>query len=104
MELVHALVTRWPPEALRWALLASHYRQPMAWSDEIIAAARNSLDNLYGALERARDVTPSTDEPSPAFLRALDDDLNTPVALAAVGELAKSAKPTRGMSMIGTSE
>ena len=89
VELVHALVTRWPPEALRWALLASHYRQPMAWSDEIIAAARNSLDNLYGALERARDVTPSTDEPSPAFLRALDDDLNTPNANAELFALAR---------------
>ncbi|HEY1561808.1 MAG TPA: cysteine--tRNA ligase [Caulobacteraceae bacterium] len=89
VELVHSLVTRWPPEALRWALLASHYRQPLAWSDEIIAAARASLDTLYGALDRARDVDPSTDEPSAAFLEALDDDLNTPRANAELFALAR---------------
>jgi cysteinyl-tRNA synthetase len=89
VELVHALVTRWPPEALRWALLASHYRQPLAWSDDIVAAAKSALDTLYGALLRARDVTPSTDEPSPDFLAALNDDLNTPRANAELFALAR---------------
>jgi cysteinyl-tRNA synthetase len=89
VELVHTLVERWPPEALRWALLASHYRQPLAWSDDIVAAAKAALDNLYGALRRAADVTASTDEPSPAFLAALDDDLNTPKANAELFALAR---------------
>ncbi|HEY1415485.1 MAG TPA: cysteine--tRNA ligase [Caulobacteraceae bacterium] len=89
VELVHSLITRWPGEALRWALLASHYRQPVAWSDEIVAAAKASLDTLYGALDRARDVVPSTDEPSPQFLKALNDDLNTPRANAELFALAR---------------
>ena len=89
VELVHSLVTRWPPEALRWALLASHYRQPLAWSDEIVSAAKNALDTLYGALQRAGDVVPSTDQPSPDFLAALDDDLNTPRANAELFALAR---------------
>jgi len=89
VELVHALVTRWPPEALRWALLASHYRQPLAWSDEIVGAAKSGLDTLYGALRRAADVTPSTDQPSPAFVAALEDDLNTPRANAELFALAR---------------
>jgi len=89
VELVHALVTRWPPEALRWALLASHYRQPLAWSDDIVAAAKSGLDTLYGALQRAADVTPSTDQPSPAFIAALEDDLNTPRANAELFALAR---------------
>jgi cysteinyl-tRNA synthetase len=88
VELVHSLVTRWPPEALRWALLASHYRQPLAWSDEVVAAARSALDTLYGALLRAGEVSASTEEPSPAFLAALDDDLNTPRANAELFALA----------------
>jgi cysteinyl-tRNA synthetase len=88
VELVHSLVTRWPPEALRWALLASHYRQPLAWSDEVVAAARSALDTLYGALLRAGEVSASTEEPSPAFLAALDDDLNTPRASAELFALA----------------
>ncbi|MGH7023032.1 MAG: cysteine--tRNA ligase [Caulobacteraceae bacterium] len=89
VELVHFLVTRWPPETLRWALLASHYRQPLAWSEEIIAAAKAALDSLYGALRRAADVAPSTDQPSPAFLAALEDDLNTPRANAELFALAR---------------
>jgi cysteinyl-tRNA synthetase len=89
VELVHALVTRWPPEALRWALLASHYRQPLAWSDETAAAAKAALDTLYGALARAADVVPATNEPSADFLAALDDDLNTPRANAELFALAR---------------
>ncbi len=52
-----------PGEALRWALLAVHYRQPLAWTDELIAQAKNALDSLYGALRRAADVEAATDEP-----------------------------------------
>ena len=89
VELVHFLVTRWPPEALRWALLASHYRQPLAWSDEIIAAAGAGLDTLYGALLRAEDVEPEGEEPSADFLAALEDDLNTPRANAELFSLAR---------------
>ncbi len=96
VELVHSLVTRWPPEALRWALLASHYRQPMAWSDEIVAAAKNALDTLYGALQRAADVVPSTNEPSPDYLAALDDDLNTPKANAELFAMARRLETGTG--------
>jgi cysteinyl-tRNA synthetase len=89
VQLVHDLVTAWPPEALRFALLASHYRQPLAWTDAVIAQAKSALDSLYGALRRAEEVVPSTDEPSPAFLEALFDDLNTPKANAELFALAR---------------
>jgi cysteinyl-tRNA synthetase len=89
IELVHALVDRWPPEALRWALLASHYRQPLAWSEAAAGAARSALDTLYGALLRAAHVEADGDEPSPAFLAALEDDLNTPRANAELFALAR---------------
>jgi len=89
VKLVQELVAAWPPEALRWALLASHYRQPLAWTDEVIAAAKNGLDSLYGALRRASDVEAATDRPSEAFLEALHDDLNTPRANAELFALAK---------------
>jgi len=89
VQLVHDLVSRWPPEALRWALLASHYRQPLAWTDEVVAGAKNALDYLYGVLDRARAVAPATDQPSPAFLEALYDDLNTPRANAELFAIAR---------------
>ncbi len=88
VELVHELIGRAPGEALRWALLASHYRQPLAWTDDCVAQARSSLDALYGALGRAANVEAEGAEPSPAFLDALFDDLNTPKANAELFALA----------------
>jgi cysteinyl-tRNA synthetase len=89
VALVHDLIGRWPGEALRWALLASHYRQPLAWTDDAVAQAKAGLDGLYGALGRAADVAPTTDEPSPALLAALEDDLNTPRAYAELFALGR---------------
>jgi cysteinyl-tRNA synthetase len=89
VELVHDLVKRWPPEALRWALLASHYRQPLAWTDEGVGQAKRALDTLYGALGRAEDVDAEPGQPSKVFLEALCDDLNTPKANAELFALAR---------------
>jgi len=89
VELVHDLIRRAPGEALRWALLASHYRQPLAWTGEAITQARAALDNLYGALRRAADVPAEGEAPSEAFMEALNDDLNTPRANAELFALAR---------------
>ena len=89
VELVHSLLTRAPGEALRWALLASHYRQPLAWTDQVVDQARSALDTLYGALRRAKDVPADADAPSPGFMDALFDDLNTPKANAELFALAR---------------
>ncbi len=88
VQLVHDLIKRWPGEALRWGLLASHYRQPLAWTEEGIGPAKSALDKLYGALRRNTDVVPSTDKPSAAFMEALFDDLNTPRANAELFAIA----------------
>jgi cysteinyl-tRNA synthetase len=89
VQLVHDLIRRAPGEALRWALLASHYRQPLAWSDDVIGQARSALDTLYGALRRAADLPVEGDAPSEAFMEALCDDLNTPRANAELFALAR---------------
>jgi cysteinyl-tRNA synthetase len=89
VQLVHDLIAQAPGEALRWALLASHYRQPLAWSDDTVAQARAALDSLYGALRRAVDVPAEGNAPSAAFLEALCDDLNTPRANAELFALAR---------------
>ena len=88
VQLVHDLIKRWPGEALRWGLLASHYRQPLNWTEEGIGPAKSALDKLYGALRRTQDVVPSTDKPSEAFMEALFDDLNTPRANAELFAIA----------------
>ena len=89
VSLVHDLVKQWPPEALRWALLASHYRQPLAWTDEAIGQARRALDTLYGALGRAAELPVEPGQPAAGFLEALGDDLNTPKANAELFVLAR---------------
>jgi cysteinyl-tRNA synthetase len=88
VALAHDLLETWPGEAIRWALLAGHYRAPLEWNAELIGQARRALDRLYGALRRAAAIPPSTETPSAAFLAALRDDLNTPAAMAELFGLA----------------
>ncbi|HLT92024.1 MAG TPA: cysteine--tRNA ligase [Woeseiaceae bacterium] len=84
--LVHDLVREVPGEAVRLALLSAHYRQPLDWSQDTADTARRQLDRLYGAL---RGVEPGEAEPPAEFIEALEDDLNTPKALAEMFALAR---------------
>mgnify|MGYP003577671066 CR=1 FL=1 len=91
IERVHDLVQSHPPEALRYALLSAHYRQPLDWSDALIEQSVRTLDRLYGTLRDLGDVE------APAIIPAgieavLDDDLNTPAALAEIARIAGEAR------------
>ncbi|MEQ3710971.1 MAG: cysteine--tRNA ligase [Tateyamaria sp.] len=85
--LVRDLLKEAPGEAIRYALLSAHYRQPLDWTPETPKAARAALDRLYGALRDQPAAEPSLDDMA-AVLAALDDDLNTPAAFAALHALA----------------
>ncbi len=89
--LVRDLLQQAPGEAVRLALLSAHYRQPLDWSDEVLLEARRKLDRLYGALRDAPgwEQAWQTAAPDTDFLAALEDDLNTPRALAALFELVR---------------
>ncbi|MDP9139509.1 MAG: cysteine--tRNA ligase [Pseudomonadota bacterium] len=89
--LVHELLKTVPGEVIRLVLLTGHYRQPVDWNDEVVAEARKKLDRLYGALRELADVPASADTAPAAFIAALEDDLNTPMALAELFELARAA-------------
>ncbi len=80
--LLHDLVQAIPGEVVRWALLSAHYRQPLDWTQALLDQSRKSLDRLYGALSRAADVAAAGDQPPTEFLAAIEDDLNTPGAMA----------------------
>jgi len=89
--LVRELLKNAPGEAIRLALINAHYRQPLDWSDAVLVEARRKLDRLYGSL---RDVDGwqgnwQSLDPDPVFMKALQDDLNTPRALAALFEIAR---------------
>ncbi len=91
IEKVHDLLRTHPPEALRYALLSAHYRQPLEWSDGLIEQSVRTLDRLYGTL---RDLVGIEATPAiPASIEAaLDDDLNTPQALAEISRIAGDAR------------
>ena len=93
--LVHDLVKQVPGEAIRWALLSAHYRAPLDWTGELLEQARKSLDYLYGVLQRAKDVDAADVDVPEGFLDALQDDLNTPRAIAQLYSLG-SALETEG--------
>ena len=91
IQRVHDLVKAHPPEALRYALLSAHYRQPLEWSDGLIEQCVRTLDRLYGTLRDLADV--EAEPATPASIEAaLDDDLNTPAALAEIARIAGEAR------------
>ena len=91
IEKVHDLVRAHPPEALRYALLSAHYRQPLEWSDALIEQSIRTLDRLYGTLRDLGDVDAEPRIPADIEM-ILDDDLNTPAALAEIARLASEAR------------
>ena len=85
---VRDLLARAPGEALRFYLLGTHYRQPLDWTLDGLAEAKRGLDRLYGALRAACDVKAAEAEAPAGVRAALEDDLNTPLAIAQLHETA----------------
>ena len=96
VALVNDLVKSAPGEALRWALLVGHYRAPLEWTGDLVAQSVKALDRLYGALRRSAGVEAADTGPDPAFLAALEDDLNTPAAMAELFGLATALETATG--------
>ena len=86
--LAHDLLKEWPGEAIRWALLSAHYRQPLEWTDELLARSKRQLDRFYRLLQELEGAkAPDRAEPPQSIVLALEDDLNTPEAFAGLHEL-----------------
>lgn len=87
---IHEALKHAPGESLRYALLSAQYRQPLDWSEETLKQAKASIDRLYNALRQVNDIESVAEntEPPAEILNALQDDLNTPIALAHLHELA----------------
>jgi cysteinyl-tRNA synthetase len=97
---VSQALERWPAEVLRLFFLGSHYRSTTDFSEDAVAAAGKGYERLITALSHADRrlegaESPIDDAPHPAadaararFQAAMDDDFNTPAALAALFELA----------------
>jgi cysteinyl-tRNA synthetase len=79
-------------ETLRFALLSAHYRQPLPWTENLIAQSKAVLDRWYRVLG---DIEPDDRDIAP-FVEALSDDLNTPKAIAVLNEFIASAHQPQG--------
>jgi len=80
--LVENLLKDYPGEALRMALIRARYRERLSWSDESVEQAKTQLDRMYGALLRLESVeAEGNPTPSDDFVNAMDDDLNTALAI-----------------------
>ncbi len=84
---VRDLLEQAPGEAIRFYMLLTHYRQPFDWTLEGLNGARQALNRLYTALWHAGDMEAEI-EPSREFMAALEDDLNTPLAISRLHALA----------------
>jgi cysteinyl-tRNA synthetase len=94
---VRSLLDVAPGEAIRFALLSTHYRQPMDWTDDSLKQAKIALDRFYLALRAVADVAaaPLSGEYS-EVQAALEDDLNTPLAIAHLHDLAGALNRAKG--------
>jgi cysteinyl-tRNA synthetase len=99
IEKVHDLLQAHPPEALRYALLSAHYRQPLDWSDALIEQSVRTLDRLYGTLRDLAGVDATATIPA-SVEAALDDDLNTPAVLAEIARIAGDARKAASVGEI----
>jgi cysteinyl-tRNA synthetase len=98
---------KWDPMVLRLFILQSHYRSPLDFSDEALGAAKEGHERLVRSLKavgyqmRSMAPGPASNEAlqatrcaESAFFAAMDDDFNTPVALAALFDLTRKANKT----------
>ncbi len=87
---VRELLDQAPGEAIRLCMLSTHYHQPFDWTAEGLKQARATLDRLYTALRNTADVPAAAVDAPPAVTAALEDDLNTPLAIAHLHELVSA--------------
>lgn len=87
---VREVLKQYRPEVIRFFVLSSHYRSPLNYSDEQLDDAGAALTRLYTAL-RGVELLPVSAQTvySARFKQAMDDDFNTPVAIAVLFDMAR---------------
>ena len=87
---VREVLKQYRPEVIRFFILSSHYRSPLNYSDEQLDDAGVALTRLYTALRGVEVLDGAVDDSYlQRFQQAMDDDFNTPVALAVLFDLAR---------------
>jgi cysteinyl-tRNA synthetase len=96
------VLKRYDGETLRFFMLRSHYRSPVNFSDSNLDDARSALRRLYTALEGLDIADHALDWQAPApaaFRSAMNDDFNTPLAIAALFDLASEVNRSKSAAL-----
>jgi cysteinyl-tRNA synthetase len=101
---VQEALERHEADAIRLYLLSTHYRTPLAWTDEGVDAAARGLERWRAAVKDAAQVTAGqaagplaalSERSRAKFINAMDDDFGTPEAIAALHDLAREINRAR---------
>jgi cysteinyl-tRNA synthetase len=87
--LVSDIINRYDPFIIRLALMSTHYRQPLNWTDDTINNAKNIYEKISRTLDNASQLDVTRDD---NFLELLCDDINTPNAIQYLIKQAKLAR------------
>jgi cysteinyl-tRNA synthetase len=82
----------WDGDVVRFAMLHTHYRQPIDWTLRGLDASERTLMNWANVLEKNQTGFNEKEAPPDEFLAALLDDLNTPMAISEMHKLAEVAR------------
>jgi len=94
---IRDVLQKYDAEVVRFFILRAHYRSPLNYSDAHLDDAQHALTRLYSAL---REVTPDAqpidwlEDHAQRFAVAMNDDFNTPIAIAVLFELAGETNKT----------
>ena len=99
---VREILARYRAEEVRYFILASHYRSPLNYSQENLDNSKAALARLYTTLRglsplRVQDAV--SERYAAAFHQAMDDDFNTPEAIAVLFEIAREINRNRESSL-----
>lgn len=86
---IREITERYHPEILRMFMLGTHYRSPLDFSDAAMDVAKSGLDRLYETARRLKGSDFAASQVSEAFAAAMNDDFNTPEALAALFDVSR---------------
>ena len=79
---IREILDKVPGEAVRLYMMSTHYHQPLNWTDEGLKQSKQAMDRIYTALRNTAPVDLQDAEPSSEVVSTLQDDLNTPKAIA----------------------
>lgn len=106
---VREISEKYPLQVIRFFMLSAHYRSPLNFSDTLVEAAKASLERILNAVDLIKTTIPHLDETKAEkeeenlaslaalvnkYDAAMDDDLNTADAIAAIFEIVKLANTT----------